>query len=502
MAEQPKDTKKSKIVLAPDQMIKVLNLLEIECPRIKELRKFRSYYKNQPKFPVLDVEDPGEEKPRVAVGYGKDVVRKRAAFLFGDDKFVGLTSVEFEDEAFEETSQMIWDENRCDGKVLSFAKDFYWAGFAAWKVVVQPAMDKLKIRLNRVDPTTLYCEFNPGEDKTKNAVFYWIIMYQKDDGTFYREEIYKDRIQYYTGTLATSQELTKYMGTNGDDGTQAVKFVLDSFEENDLGVFPIAFAARENEDSIWGTSLIRDISDRIDRLNEMYTNALFAISKISDPVLWIKGVKDIQTLYKDADAVWYLENPDASLNILEWNGVPESTIIMIKKLTDQLYNECDLPLLLKDSDQSIGDIPSRSLEILYTDLKAAVQSDRSSMSDWLLDYFEITWNALKVTKDLGKGLTGNAKNYEKFNFERIDWGSIIPVDESKVQADAIELYKNELIDRKTTLQKIGYSEEEADDIIANMKKDKLENDTGYPGSTNDFEDSNKETPPDEGTDNP
>lgn len=464
-----------------EEQVKIIDLAEIECQRILDLKLNKLYYRNKPPFPVLDIEDPDREKPRVSVGAAKDVVKKRASFLFGEDKFEGPNSIEFEDAKFGDSVWKIWDWNGLSGKIVSFAQDLYWAGFAAWKIVIQPTVEKKPLRFNRVKPETLYCEFNPGEDQTKDSVRVWIIMFRRDDSTFYREEIYKDHILYYEGALATDLELKEFKGDQADPDSPHVKFILKRVEDNDLGLFTIAFVARDDEDSIWGTCLFQDVRSRIDRLNEVYTNAMFATAKVADPVVWLTGVKDVQGLQKDSDAVWFLENPDASVNILQWVGVPESTITLIKQLVDQIYHECDLPLILRNSDQSIGDIPSRSLKILYTDLEGAVQKDRAILNDWFFDVFNLIWKALEVTKGLGKKLAAGTS----FNFEKINWGSIIPVDEKAEQESVLAIYNAGLYDPMTTLVKLGHGEEDAAAILAKVKKyaaekfgDIVPNDTG------------------------
>jgi hypothetical protein len=452
-----------------DAKMKFLPLSDIDSPRILELRVLRNYYRNTPGFPVLDVEDPDCEKPRVSVGLAKDVVKKRSAFLFGDEKFEGPTAIEFDDDSFAAAIETVWDWNRLYGKILSFGDDFYWAGFAAWKVVVQPTNEKRPIRLNRISPETLYCEFNDGEDHTKFNVKCWIIMYKRDDGTFYREEVHEDRILYYEGALATPNDVSKLKGGATDSDVQMVKFVLKDTGVNDLGVCPIAFAARCDEDSIWGYSVFKDVITRIDRLNEIYTNALFATAKIADPVLWVNGVKDLQQIHKDADAIWVLESPEASLGVLQWVGVPESTISLIKSLTNMVYHECDLPLILRDADQTIGDIPARSLKILYTDLEGATQKDRSIITDWFYDLFEIIWYALSVTNGLG---IPDLSAGEGFNFTRINWGTIIPVDKIIDATMVLQEYQAGLLSKRTALAQLGYDEAEIDAIFEETADEK------------------------------
>lgn len=478
--------------------LKLVAIAEINSPRIEELRYRYRYYKNRPPFPILDQEDPEQEKPRVAVGLAKSIVKKRSGFLFGADKFPGPQAIEWLDPTFGEFFQKVWDSNRCDGKILSLSRDLYWAGFAAWKVVVQPMNARKPVRLVRVKPDTLYCEFLPGEDKTKDSVKSWIIMYEREDHTFYREEIYRDVIAYYEGVYASDKEAQVLGGAPSDSEAQYVKFVLVRVEENDLSVFPLIYVSRDDEDDIWGECVYANVIDRVDRLNEMYTNAMFATAKIADPVLWLKGVKDTQEVHKDSDAVWFFENDQAAMNVLQWTGVPESTMQLIRKLTAQTYEECDLPVILKDTEQNIGDVPSRTLEILYTDLKTAVQQDRSSMSDWFYDLAEALGNTLIVTKNFGKDLGKKTEEAPaptseaptaSWDFERINWGTVIPIDQSTLQTDVIQLYNAKLVDGVTALQKLGYTEDEAKTMLTAIYREEA---ARLNNTIPDFADQNKD----------
>jgi hypothetical protein len=453
---------------AENKQVKIIPLTEIDNARIRALNLMRQYYKNKPPFPVLDVEDPEKEKPRAAIGFVKDVCKKRSSFLFGAGKFPGPMGIDFIDATFQKVIQQVWDSNRLEGKILTFGGDMYWAGYAAWKVIIQPLHERRKIRIDRIKPQNLSVIFGPNEDRTKENVQAWVIMYERADNTWYREELYKDKILYYDGKLANSEEVKAYLGVTEENvDIAAIKFSLKSTEPHKLGIIPIVFLARESEDSIFGTMLPETVIDRIDRINEMYTNALFATAKIADPVLWLKGVKDVSQLQKDSDSVWFLENPEAALGVLEWTGVPESTLALIRKLSAQIYKECDLPAILLDAESNIADIPSRSLKILYTDLEGAIEQDRSLVSDMLYDLFEIIFAALKSTE----GFNNKLKFGKDFNFEQINWGTIIPVDEIAEQQHILTLYNGRLLDTLNALMKMGYSKEKAAEIIAAMKKE-------------------------------
>ena len=449
--------------------VKVVLLTEIITPRIKSLDLIHSYYVGRPPFPVIDVEDPEHEKPRVAVGFVKDMSKKRSAFLFGEDRFPGPAGIEFEDDAFREVVQQVWDANRLEGKLLSLGVDLYNNGYAAWKVIMQPTNERRPIRIDRIKPRTLFVEFGAGEDHTKDNVVAWVVMYQRPDETWYREELYVDKILYYDGVPANPDEVQTFLHVAPEDADMAaVKFTLVEEIKHSLGVIPVVFAAREAEESIWGTPLPEGILTRVDRVNELYTNAMFATAKIADPVLWLKGVKDTSQLSKDADSVWFLESPEAALGILTWEGVPESTLTLIKQLSSQIFTESDIPPILIDPERSIADIPSRSLKILYTDLEGAVQQDRSIISDMFYDMFEIIFNALSTTK----GFAGKVKDYgSSFNFDRINWGTIIPVDEKSEQEGVIALFNAGLVDMLHSIMALGYSKEEAEAMMASIKKD-------------------------------
>jgi hypothetical protein len=76
---------------------------------------------------------------------------------------------------------------------------------------------------------------------------------------------------------------------------------------------------------------------QFDRLNEIYTQTGYAVKMHADPLLWISGADSADQNVKAADAVWSFTDPNASLNILQWEGTPDSTFKFIELLESKIY---------------------------------------------------------------------------------------------------------------------------------------------------------------------
>lgn len=427
--------------------------------RMKELQKLRRYVENDPPYPVLYKEDPDEEKSRVPVGVAGEIVQKRVGMLFGKSKFSGMDAFQFEDEEFGKWVEPIWDKNQMTKRFKSFHKSLLYAGFAAWKLVIDPQAP-LAFRFNQIQPEHIFVEFNNTEDQTVHNVKTWIIMYQRENKTFYREEIRPDFSVVYEGKFLNERELQeRHIDVLGI--TNPIEFIPVAVYGHELGMFPFIYLSRYGDGkTFWGDSLIQRIITRIDRINEIYTNALYAMRCQNDPTMVIRGSRK-QELFKDSDAVWWFENKDASVQILTWEGINEPTFKVVRDLVDQCYKECDVPSVLMQSDVSISNISSYSLKLMFTDALNAVEGERDDYESLWRDMMILLAKAAVVTKQLAKPNPA---------LQNVQWGEIIQPDPMEVVNSITSLYTTGLIDQETALKKLGYGDDEIQDIMDKMNQ--------------------------------
>ena len=122
-----------------------------------------------------------------------------------------------------------------------------------------------------------------------------------------------------------------------------VEFELKQIQEHNLGMFPIARFKNNEQGNFWGSSIYEGHYGQFDRLNEVYTQMGYAIKMNADPLLGVSGAEVADQNAKTADAVWSFSRPEASLNILQLDGIPDATFKYIELLESKIFADAFIP---------------------------------------------------------------------------------------------------------------------------------------------------------------
>jgi len=429
---------------------------DIRRTKLKLLRRYIDST-NKPPFPGLDKEDSDGVKRRVAEGIARGIIIERVGLLLGRAKFAGAKAIEMTNDSVEKLVKDVWEKNKLSNQMRLFHRAVLWAGCCGWKFVVDPTQE-LKYRFNLIPPEQIFPRFKNKDDQTAYNISYWDIMYKRIDGSYYLERIGPDYSVVYEGILMDDKAVQdNAVATLGI--TNPIEFVPVIVFAHQLGIFPFVFMARDADTSIFGESLIEGIIDRIDRVNEILVNSLWAMRNMADPIMVIRGAKK-EHLFKDSDAIWFLPNKDGSVQILTWEGVTDATYKMIEYLVKRMHKECAVPLILNSFDQNIPDLSSRALEIIYTDAVNAIEGERDDYETMFKQIFNLIVKAAQVTKE--ENIPTDEKAAE---LKEIRWGSILPVGADNIVTLTIQKYSSGLIDQQTALAEMGYQEEKIKEIM-------------------------------------
>jgi len=382
--------------------------------RQSDLLIWQHYYDNSPPFVNLDAEDPEKTKMRIAVNYPRLIVNKGANALFGKDKFKGADSIIFEEEGnFQVEFARIWDDNKMDTQTLVGARQSIRSGDVFYKVWFDPAINKHRnIRIGRINSENIEPIVTDGDMEDYEG---YIIQFQTGDKTYYREEIDKQFTYVYDGIV---KQVKQRMNNNT---RMEIEWTLRQIIEHGLGILPIVQVRNQQEDGeVFGRSVLQGVETLFDTLNEILTNVVYAISQQADPLMWIKGAKKGDVLFKDADSIWYFENPEAALQVLQWEGTPEIVTKIWERTVDAIYEITQTPLISRNTGTLTG-VAGVTLLMFLQDFKDLTGERRSNWESGFEDLVKIIGTILRAKhKDLA-GLTD-----EEFRIKRIEWGEIIP----------------------------------------------------------------------------
>ena len=445
-------------------------LSDLKSERKDLIDLYNSYYDNVPPFPRLDEQDPDRIKPRVSLGLPKLFINRRASSLFGKDKFAGFGAFKFSNSGEKEILQQIWLANKMDTKLIVTAKQALRLGDAFIKLTFSPSSRK-KVIYQRINTEDIFpiLDFQNIEEPLG-----YVIQFLTPDGTWYREEISTTATRVFRGA-------ERKKGGLFASNEYEVHFELVETYIHNLGFLPIVHIRNNEQDGeFWSQSLLQGLPPILDNLNEIISNVCYAIGEQADPLLWLKGVKKGDNLYKDADAVWYFESPDAALNVLQWSGTPESVFSAFDRLINNAYECAQLPIILA-RDEKISNVSGAALKILLQDMVDAVSEARSL---WEESFRELFAKTLYMVENLSirpsidqTEIDSQIGEEEVLPFVpdfTIAWGDILPKDEQIFNNDLYTGLDAKIYSRKEVLRKKGYSDDYIEKLLKEIEDDNID----------------------------
>lgn len=431
---------------------KLVSLGEFFTIRRERIKRYRSYYELNPPMAVLDQEDPFQEMTRYVAPVPREIVSKGAKFLFGKGRFEGVDAFVFEKDskAFQETWRKFWNDNKMSTLLFRLAKTALWSGdaylrFAATSlhevtIMVPEKEDQdpdvsVKKKDTEIVVTILESEHMHAVTAKDNPqhVIVWVYQFMREDGTFYREEIYRDMTLVYEGVKFKLQDKDKVQKAKRkkiniegsgiqeieiETPAEFVQFTLVKiipYEEFDE--FPLVQFVNDPDNDLYGTSIYHGLEGKFDALNGIFTRSLHALDNQATPVLIMKGVKETTGQdVKTADAIWYLENEKADVDVLQWDGTPEPVFKFIDRIEKHIYRLAGVP---RASDlENFTNVSGEALQIINTDIIDTTYERRI--------YYE---EGFKQMVKLVRKAVGNKKPIEESM--SIKWGPVFPENPDK-----------------------------------------------------------------------
>lgn len=456
---------------------------EIFTDRFYKSVEAKMYFNNTPPTPEMDLEDPHQDMTRIFNPIPKHIVKKGALFLMGQQKFKGLDSFKFSEgtEELKAEWERVWTENDFDSKVVPLAQCYLRDGDVFYKVVSEAIGNEVvseelvndkKQRKVREIADIKFIKTDPGNwsaivsQEKANMVIAWVYQFRKGDGTFVREEYFRDRTLVYEGQMkeaeSKSNRLTKAAQhvlnslVKNTDNIDKIEFELKEIQEHNLGTFPIVRFKNNEQGTFWGMSVYDGHYGQFDRLNEVYTQTGYAVKMHADPLLWISGADNADQNVKAADAVWSFTSPEASLNILQWEGTPDSTFKFIELLESKIYADAFIPRTseiekLFGSDNRLSGTALRELK---SDIIDATMCRRLDIEQGFKEMLELVAiiSGVKIAKDATVDVV---------------WGPVFESGSTEKRDALLQYHKNRVISRETLI-------ELSDDFPPEMKKQLIE----------------------------
>lgn len=398
--------------------------------RIEEVKRARKYFKGKPDFPRLDKEDPNREKPRVAVGMPAIVINRHASALFGRRKFPGYRAFNFVDDEFGEALENSWKRSKMAHGLISAAREDLITGDSIIKLVYKESGRTPWVKFSKQRKENSWVIAVDGDPSSEVG---WVFQWMRKNQTFYREEIDRWSTFVYEGVIKLRSEQTP----SGETFEyQYIEYHLFDEIQHNLGFVPVChIKSFPIEEDAWGQSVYYDLYPAFDILNEAYSNVAFAVFNQADPLLWLSGARKGDELYRDADGIWYFENPEAKVNVLQWEGTPEQVYKYLSLLEDAILKKAQLPVPSQAAD--VRYLSASALEILYQDYVDVSEERRGIWEEGLNDMF---WK------------TGLILNYKGADFDDTDWsrmdiawGELLPRAYDQILADDIRSQESGII---------------------------------------------------------
>lgn len=428
---------------------------------------YRLYYLNSPPLSSIAYEDPNNEMLRIYVPLAREVVNKGAKFLFGKGRFFGSASFVFEkgNQTFQKEFDKFWKDNKMDVLLKRVARTNLWSGRCFLKMFgvtdiesslvlpdgenkeaqVKEKAKNANIQVLYTDPEHWRCVSFKDNPKQLAA---WIYEFRRQDGTFYREEIYRDMTFIYEGVLTrTVRETEKVPIAIAGSGFREI-VVTDSNEKieytlvaiinyPELDDFPVVPFFNESDFDNDGTSVYQGLTGKFDALNDLFTRTFFALQHQATPLLWMSGVKqgtdaDVHT----PDAIWVLEDKDAELHVLQWEGTPDAVFKFYEEMKDLIYKSVGVP---KSSDlKAFTNISGEALNSINTDIVDTTNDRRLDYEDSFRTLVRLLRKMLKQAKPIEEDM-------------EIIWGAVFPESKDKIGETVVTLARERLIHRSTAI---------------------------------------------------
>jgi hypothetical protein len=348
----------------PGELIRV-RLDEINNERARKIALHRKYLAGEPPFPRLDVQDPNGDKPRYVVGYPRMILNRYVDALFGAEQFDGFAAFSFSDQRLAGSLfEKVWRDNTMDVLLDELAEDSILCGEGFLDVVYNSeelGEDRIALRPYRPELVTVV------ENALGEVTCYVIMWWDETEQCYWRKEIRKNAVYVYKGELKREEVGKRGLIFKEPVYNETVLFSLqrDLSVVHNLGFFTVVRVRHK-------TPLFDGAISKFDALNEVFTNLMYAISQQADPLLYVKGISRMDEVYRDADAVWYFTNPQASVDVLQWEGTPQAVFETVKHVTAQLFRLVGIPVESVLETKDVIDKPYRSLRLLYSDFLARV----------------------------------------------------------------------------------------------------------------------------------
>lgn len=461
---------------------KLVSCQEFKTFRRQEIALNRRYFNNEPPGKQLDYIDPLTEMPRVYLGIAREAILKGARFLIGKGRFEGSKSFVFPNapKKFKAQFDRTWTENKITSMLKRTARTNLWSGNDFWKariekVVEQSAQideentivytDKVRevnVHFTHCDPEHFHAIMDPND---YSRVLAWVYQYEKLDGTFYREEIFRDVTYVYTGILKKNVEKedpssvpkinipgSGFVKAEVSMKTDSIIFTLIGVNEYpDFGMFPLVIFSNNPETYAYGCSELKGLHGKFDTINMLVTDSVFSLQQQASPLLWTKGTKvNPNNNVHSADSVWQFPEETAELKVLSWEGTPEAVFKMIDLLSTQVYRTIGVP---KSSELgAFTNVSGDALNIINTDIVDATNDRRLDLEFGFHQMVEIIRKSMGLADEIEDDML-------------VLWGPVFPESVQDKNSRLVTLAREGIIRKRRVV--------ELDETIPNHMKQEL-----------------------------
>jgi len=439
---------------------KIVPIEEIKTDRYREILQNKAYFNNSPPTPELDKDDPNQDMARIFNAIPKQIVKKGALFLFGQQKFKGIDSFKIENDALADIWARVWADNDMDSKLIDQGQSYLRDGDVFYKAISKKTgletvaeeedEDGNKRTKKQEQGTVKFLKTDAGNWSAivsidnPDLVIAWIYQFEKQEGKYIREEYFRDRTLYYEGQTGDQPlKKSKFFAVQGGRKVEEkVTYTLIKIEEHNLGTFPLVRVKNNEQSTFWGPSVYSGHYGQFDRLNEVYTQLGYAIKMMADPLLWVAGSEVADQNTKAADAVWSFTDSAASLNVLQWPGIPDSVFKYIDLLESKIYDDAFVPRTndLEKLFSSDNRMSGQGIKELKGDIVDATMARRNDFEAGFKQMLQLTALLLDIPVT------------EDSNSVDIVWGPVFQSERGETREALMKYYEKGIISRETVIK--------------------------------------------------
>lgn len=336
-------------------------------------RPDKTIKKPDPQDPEKEISST-EKVNRVAMALQKLIVKRAAAFLFGNSVVIHADPVGEQQQSVLKAVNRILKDAKIDSRNRAIAKNMFASTEVAeyWYPVEAPKESqaygfktKVKMKMQIFSPLlgdALYPFFDDSGDMT--AFSREFIVSDSDNNKVLYFETWTDKL-YIRWKQGAGGQWEKAMAKENIDGIT-----------NQVGKIPIIYGRQEQVE--WA-----DVQTLIDRLEKLFSNYGDTNDYHAAPKIFIKG--ELTGFAKKGESGAILQGTrDADAKYLSWDQAPESVKLELDSLLRMIYAITQTPDISFESVKGLGSAASgQGLKMLFLDAHLKVMEKMEVFDEYL-----------------------------------------------------------------------------------------------------------------------